>query len=411
MGATALLRSEEIGATPKAGGAALLTVATSLGPILLQLTSDVRSLKARWTALQDIAPCTAAQTYSYAEAWARVVLAPQGKTPLIVVGTDAEGRDLFLWAFEIESACGLKVLKWLGESHASYAMGLFRPKTAPRFSAQDLRSLLAAVARQCGVSAAFLCAEPYAWDGVANPFARLPHQASPSDGYAVRLGDFTKIYHRRFSKASRSKALRKERRLRDAGPLVFGWADTKSECLAALDALFTQKARQLGELGAKNPFGADVRAFYREMTLLADDDPSRLRLGYLKVDGTLAATHSGMLCHDRLGICISSLATGPMQRHSPGALLLRHQIEEACAQGLAYYDLGAGAGPNKDEWCDVLQPLFDNFIAFDAQGLLLTWPAAGLASVKRAIKSNRHLWPLIQRWRQALFGKTPDLSA
>jgi CelD/BcsL family acetyltransferase involved in cellulose biosynthesis len=188
---------------------------------------------------------------------------------------------------------------------------------------------------------------------------------------------------------------------------VFGWAATKAETLALLDTRFTQKARQLAELGVKNPFDADVRSFYGEMALLAEDDPARLRLGSLRVNGEVAATHTGTLCHERLSICLSSLAAGEMQRLSPGALLLRHQIEDACAQGVAYYDLGAGAGPNKDEWCDVVQPCFDNFIAFRPEGLLLTLPAAAVASIKRTIKSNRHLWPLMQRWRQALLGKKP----
>ena len=380
-------------------------VATSLGPISLHVTSDIESLEARWKALQAIAPCTAAQTFSYAETWARIVLAPQGNTPLVVVGTDAQGRDLFLWAFEIDSICGFKVMKWLGESHASYAMGLFRPQTAPGFGAKDLLRLLAVIARRCGAPAAILCAQPYEWDGLANPFAKLPHQEAPSSGYAVRLGDFTEIYHRRFSKTSRAKVRRKERRLLDAGPAEFGWAATSPERLAVLDALFAQKARQLAELGVKNPFGPEVQAFYREMALLPEDDPARLRLGYLKVNGVIAATHSGTLCRDRLSITFSSLAAGAMQRHSPGALLLRHQIAEACAQGLAYYDLGAGSGPNKDEWCDVVQPCFDNFVAFKPQGLVLTLPSAGIASLKRAIKSNRHVWPLVQRWRQTLLGK------
>jgi CelD/BcsL family acetyltransferase involved in cellulose biosynthesis len=407
MSTTARLHSVEMGAAPFAGRAALLDVPTRLGPISLYLTGDLRGLEARWSALQDIVPCTAAQTYSYAEAWARLVLAPQGGTPLIAIGVDAQGRDLFLWAFEIESACGLKVMKWLGESHASYAMGLFRPELAPRFGARDLQSLLAAVARFAGASAAFLCAQPYEWDGIVNPFATLRHQSAPSNGYAVRVGNFTEIYHRCFSKSSRAKAQRKERRLREAGPLVFGWAATEAERLALLDTLFAQKARQLAELGVKNPFDAEVRSFYREMALLAEDDPARLRLGYLTVNGEVAATHSGTLCHDRLSICLSSLTAGEVQRLSPGALLLRHQIEEACEQGVAYYDLGAGAGPNKDEWCDMVQPCFDNFVAFGPLGLLATLPAAASASVKRAIKSNRHLWPLLQRWRQALLGKKP----
>jgi CelD/BcsL family acetyltransferase involved in cellulose biosynthesis len=402
---TLLLRAEDVMKIER-GPAAAIVATAGVGPISLSMTSDVPSLEARWSALQRLAPCTAAQTYSYAEAWARLVLAPAGKTPLVITGADAGGRDVFLWAFEIGSACGMNILKWLGESHASYTMGLVLPEVARRLSARDMSSLLELVARSAAADAAFLCAQPYDWDGVPNPFARLPGQLAPSHGYAVRLGDFSALYRRRFGKTSRAKAMRKERRLGDIGPLHFGWAASERERLDVLDALFTQKARQLAELGVKNPFDAEVRSFCREMALLADDDPARLRLGYLKVNGAIAATHSGTLCHDRLAICFSSLAEGELQRYSPGALLLRHQIEEASAQGHAYYDLGAGSGPNKEEWCDIAQPLFDSFLPFTPQGILLTVPAAAVATLKRTIKSNRHLWPRVQRLRQTLFGRS-----
>ena len=48
---------------------------------------------------------------------------------------------------------------------------------------------------------------------------------------------------------------------------------------------------------------------------------------------------------------------------SAAALLLRHQIEEASRQGLAFYDIGVGGARHKDQWADQVQPLFDNFIA------------------------------------------------
>ena len=38
-----------------------------------------------------------------------------------------------------------------------------------------------------------------------------------------------------------------------------------------------------------------------------------------------------------------------LTRQSPGALLLRHQIEEASRQGLAFYDIGVGAARHKDQ--------------------------------------------------------------
>ncbi len=108
---------------------------------------------------------------------------------MIAVACADDGRPLFLWPFEMAPA-GMKVLSWLGQDHANYNMGLFAPEAAPKFTANDLSRLLAEVARETGAVAAILRAQPFSWDGMANPFAELPRRPTPSSGYAVTLGDF-----------------------------------------------------------------------------------------------------------------------------------------------------------------------------------------------------------------------------
>ena len=104
----------------------------------------------------------------------------------------------------MSDSAGMKVLHWLGQEHANYNMGLFAPEAAPKFTANDLSRLLSEVARDTGAAAAILKAQPFSWDGIANPFAKLPHRLTPSSGYAVTLGDFAALYEERFSKRSRS---------------------------------------------------------------------------------------------------------------------------------------------------------------------------------------------------------------
>jgi CelD/BcsL family acetyltransferase involved in cellulose biosynthesis len=158
-------------------------------------------------------------------------------------------------------------------------------------------------------------------------------------------------------------------------------------------------------MGVKDIFNARARAFYREVALLEGDNPARLRLGYVKLGDDVLATFNGVICHDRMIAVSASLTDDEMQKYSPGSLLLRYQIEEACRKGLAYYDIGVGAAAYKDQWCDVVQPLFDSFIALKPQGLLATLPLSLAARVKRAIKSNPHLWQFAQELRTRLFGK------
>lgn len=406
MSSTALFRTEADAARRRIERSGPILVDTSLGRLSLRITDDLASVEAEWESLQAIAPCTGAQTYGWAKAWTRHVLEPQGRDAIIVLGRAPNGAFLFLWPFELKRIAGLRVLEWLGGDHANYNTGLFAPETASRFTSEDMAALLGEVGRQTGAAAAILTAQPFEWDDVPNPFAKLPHQEAPNAGYAVKLGDFTPLYEGRFSKRSRGTLERKERKLAESGEIIYGWAETSDERRALLDTFFAQKSRQLAAMGVKDVFDARTRAFYREVALLKGDNPGRLRLGYLRVGDSVLATFSGTLCHSRLGVALSSLAEDERQRQSPGALLLKHQIEEACANGIAFYDIGVGQARHKDEWCDVVQPLFDTFVALRPQGLLLTSPLAAMARLKRAIKSSQSIWPLMLRLRRSIFGRS-----
>jgi CelD/BcsL family acetyltransferase involved in cellulose biosynthesis len=406
MSSAALFRTEAEIAKARAERSGPIVVATSLGPVSLRVTEDVDELEGLWEELQAKAPCSPPQTYGWARAWVRHGLGPEGRVPVIAIGRNAEGTPLFLWPFATASILGMTVLGWLGQEHANYNMGLFAPGAVAKYEASDMRRLLAAVACEAGAAAALLKSQPFSWEGVANPFALLLHQAAPSSGYAVTLGDFEALVEQRFGKCSRNNFQRKERKLGDIAPLAYGWAETSDEKLAIMDTFFAQKFRRLAAMGVGEVFDAHARAFYRELALLERDNPSRLRLGYLKVGDTVAAIFAGSVCRDRHAVALSSIGEGEMHKQSPGVLLLRHQIEEACGKGLAFFDIGAGAGRHKEQWCDVVQPLFDSFIAFRPDGLLLTLPLAALARAKRVIKSSPILWPLAQRFRRSLLGRS-----
>jgi len=405
MSSTALFRPETGIVSAKHAQTGPSSVSTSLGTISVRVTRDLESLKDLWEAMQSVAPCTAAQTYDAAWAWAEHVLKPDGRDAVVVVGYGSDGTPLFLWPFEIETRFGLRILKWLGQDHANYNMGLFSPEAARALDRQDISRLLREAGRQAGAAAATFAAQPVSWDGLPNPLALLSHQRAPNSGYAVALGDFDELYKSRFSKRSRYALQRKEHRLAEMGRLEYGWAETREEKLAVLEAFLVQKAKQFAAMGVTDVFDGDTSAFYRALALLDGDNPSRLRLGYVKLDGAILATFSGFICHDRLSVALSSLAEGETQRQSPGALLLRHQIRGACEAGLAYYDLGVGQARHKDDWCNTVYELFDSFIAFKPHGLLLSLPLAGAARLKRYIKANHYLWSFAQAVRKRLFSR------
>jgi CelD/BcsL family acetyltransferase involved in cellulose biosynthesis len=94
-----------------------------------------------------------------------------------------------------------------------------------------------------------------------------------------------------------------------------------------------------------------------------------------------------------------------VRKFSPGSLLLHYLIEDACRRGLNFFDMGAGDARHKEEWCDIDTPLFENIIAFDERGYLLTVPLAAQEAVKRFIKTRPKLWALAQSVRRKLYGQ------
>ena len=88
-------------------------------------------------------------------------------------------------------------------------------------------------------------------------------------------------------------------------------------------------------MGVTDIFTPDARAFYAALAMLPDDSPSRLRLGYVSLNGEILATFSGAVTHNRMNVLLSSLADSPFQRQSPGAQLRVMKSRRPARKGLA----------------------------------------------------------------------------
>ncbi len=411
---TSALPRELMAADPPSPELSDLAVDTELGPIRLTLYRDFEAVREPWTRLQETAVCSYAQSYAWMEAWFRHVAAPEGAELAIVVGESDTRSPLFIWPFEIFERMGLRAIRWVGQDHANYNMGLYEPAFAEDVDGRDMAALLRQAAALAGnVKAACFCDQPAVWDGIDNPMRKLAHQAGPNRGFAVRLRpDFQSLYRDRFSRRSRGTLARKERRLGVLGPLDYGWGRSTAERLELLETFFAQKSEWFADLGIPDAF-ADPRhrAFYRCLARLEPHEPGHLRFGYLKVGDETTATFNGIMFRDRLSVVLSSISAREIRRWSPGNLLLRHQIEEACLGGVSRYDLGVGEAPHKLDWCDERLELIDSFIAFGVPGRVVTLPLSAKSALKRTIKSSPLLWDLARAARRTFGGRGAGLAS
>ncbi|GBE42745.1 MAG TPA: GNAT family N-acetyltransferase [Rhizobiales bacterium] len=395
------------------GGARPLTAwigatETTIGRIQLTIYRDFKAIGHHWRLLQSTAACVPAQSFEQAEAWSRIVSQPVGTMPAIVCGRSGSGEIQFIWPFEVTRTLGLGCLRWIGQDHANYNMGLHSLAFARQATADDISTLLGEAAGLIGdVSAAHFEHQPFDWDGIPNPMARLPHSQSANTGHSILLEkDFDTLYRNRFSGKSRNTLKRKERRLGELGEIEIGWAKTPDERRGLVSLFFEQKRRQFAEQGITDAFAEPrIHDFYHEIAALPSSAYGSLDAGYLKVGGQTVAISCGVFCDDRFSTLLTSIDTGPTRKFSPGTMLLRHQIKTACVRGLNFFDMGAGDAHHKGEWCDVTTQLFENFIALEERGYLLTLPLAAVTAAKRNIKTRPGLWAFAQSVRRNLFGE------
>ncbi|MFQ5626936.1 MAG: hypothetical protein ACE5FM_09830, partial [Methyloligellaceae bacterium] len=98
---------------------------TTLGRIQLTVFRDFKAIERQWREFMPAAACVPAQCVEWVEAWSRLVSQPSGRMPAIVCGRSATEDILFIWPFEVTRMRGLGCLRWIGQEHANYNMGLY----------------------------------------------------------------------------------------------------------------------------------------------------------------------------------------------------------------------------------------------------------------------------------------------
>lgn len=380
---------------------------TSAGRISLFIHENFHDAEEAWRYLETRGVCVNAQTFVRAKLWFETVSAPRGARLAVAVGCSDVGAPLFVWPFQAESVNGVSCLRWIGWEHANYQMGLHTLDFARKVQPGDMKALVQQAADLAEANAALLKYQPVEWDGAPNPFALLPQRPSSSNGHAVLLDkDFDNLYRNKFSGKSRNTARRKEKKLHGEDSFEIAWAHSPGERRPLLEEFFRQKSRQFSELGISDAFAdKSVQDFYHALASLPSGQDGTLEIASLKVDGEILAIACGIRFRDKFETLLTSIGSGPLNRYSPGAMLAKFQIEDACEKGLNFFDMGVGDAPHKTDWCDVQVPLFDTAIAFDEKGYAATLPYIAITAGKRYIKNSRALWTAARFVRNALFGK------
>ena len=359
-----------------------------------------------WSAFERQALSTLYQSSVWCRAWAETAGRELNVTPQIIIARNSDHRIQFIIPLQLRRRQGIKVLEWLGAPHHNYGYGIFDPDfmadAAFWFEANWDRVL----AEVGAFDAIALTEMPNRLFGFDNPLRGIANMSAANPSFAMHLSlEFEPIHAQKKSAARRRSARKHENGLAQAGHIEFGLPRGKAEYRTLIDVMFDQQKDRLAELGIHGVFGARERQFVHRLAELQDEDDPLLAPYRLTCDGEVIAVMLGGLHANCYWALISSLAAGPLRKHSPGDLALRRTIEACCQRGLSAFDFSAGESSYKRAWADEVITMSVVLRGRNLHGLL--WAGAMALSIwaKRNVKRSPALLSLMHAARRITLGR------
>ncbi|MBA5776127.1 GNAT family N-acetyltransferase [Stappia sp. F7233] len=342
-------------------------------------------------------------TFDWMVNWQREVGEPQGVEPLFVLAADENGpvAALALGLFRLGP---LRICRFLGHGLGNQNSGLWQPEALTEAFATRLPQELTRLVKDAGADMLDLRNIPPSIAGRPHPLHRVASRPSHVPLFAFDLqADFDALYAEKRSSAARKKLRTKEKRLRDAGGFAVLSPDDPADAEKLLQALFRQREARSRQSGVPNAFASpEAQAFLgRMLRQSCQEGNARFMIHALEVAGEIRATYLGGIHGRRYHAYTNSIAEDDLASSSPGDILLLHLVREMCGRGVEVFDFGLGEERYKTAWAEAL-PLSDLVAPLTPKGRLASIALDGAASLKRGLRENRALWPLLRRLRAAM---------
>lgn len=377
-------------------------------PIRLDVVAAIDAALPAWSGFEPHALSTLYQNSLWCRAWMETVGKARSVWPRIVLARDSGGTLRFILPLQIRRRQGVRVLEWLGSPHHNYGYGLFDPgfmPSATQWFADNWDQLLGEIG---GFDAIALTEMPDRIFGAKHPMLGLANLRAANPSFNLALdADFEVLYARKKSAERRRAARKHENALAHAGPVSFGLPGNTTEIHALIDIMFSHQEQRLAELGIHGAFGSPERQFIHRLADLQNDDDPILALYHLTCRGDVLAVLMGGLHGNCYWALISSLAAGPLRKHSPGELALRRTVEACCQRGFTTIDFAAGDSNYKRAWSD--EAITMSVILRGSNLLGVAWAGAMAARllIKRSIKRSPLLLGLSQSLRRLILARRP----
>lgn len=342
------------------------------------------------------------QTLAWCKAWA----ANMNPELAIVVGRQ-RGRTIFILPLEIVATQLGRIARFIGAPHSNLNTGLFNESFALGLGKADLAAIFASIRHQLAGRADLirLTNMPATWRGVPIPWLGAGAVANQNKAYQLPiLASMDETLEQIHAKRKRKLYRKSIRQFDEVGGYEHCAAETADEKDALLSEFFRQKAERLQAMHLPNPFrDQPVQSFFRDLALSSQEAPNAalsLHALRLKDEKRTVVAIAGLSRKGDHIICqFGSVESDIVRGASPGEFLYYMLIEQACASRVALFDFGIGYQLYKKSWCPVETQHFDVLLPVSLKGRISALAMSGATRLKAAIKRNRPLYALIQKFR------------
>ena len=273
-------------APAEAGHAAVARLATlsrEFAPDLgVVIHDNLEAAESEWRRFEDIADCTAFQSFDWLATWHRHIGRPDGVRPVIVVGSYADGETAFILPLAIVSKRGIRRLCWFGQEQCDYNAPLlardFSQRVAPERFLAAWRDLREQMQRDPRLRHDWIELEkmPQMVGTQTNPFLSLDVTANASGAHLTQLGDdWEKFYFAKRSSATRRRDRAKRRHMSEYGEIRFVTATESRRRAAHAGNLDRSKAPRLRAPGHSRYFcAAGIARILSRPRLKSENPPS-----------------------------------------------------------------------------------------------------------------------------------------
>jgi CelD/BcsL family acetyltransferase involved in cellulose biosynthesis len=367
----------------------------------IALHRDIDAAAGAWSAMEGSGWLTPYQRLGWADAWLRTIGGHLGVDPLIAEIRRGD-EAVAIVPLGLTRRTGCRTAIFLGDRHNNYNMPLLAAADAGP-TVGEWRSLLGRIAADARIDAYEFANQPLSWRCSPNPLAEIDSTPTPSPSYAMRLSDdFEALAREKRSARALQQLRRKARKLEERlGEIRFATASRPDEHERVIAAMESHRRDRAASAGVPSFF--DTPGATRFVAVAAAS--GAMRFDYLTAGDTVVAAYAGVVHDGRYSCFLNSfLARDGLDAVSPGEQMLLHLVEQACREGLTYFDLGIGTERYKTAWCEA-EPLVEASIAYSAIGQVRGLARRSVTGAKRRIKNTPALWSLWKRVRPRAHGQ------